>query len=271
MKRLTRQTLARGTREPLLHFAVLGLGLFALHRLVADRQSPPETVVIHADAEQRVTEQFVAMHGREPSQAELDGLLGELIDEELLYREGLALGLDRKDPIVRRRIVQRMRFVLEDAAAVEPTDEQLRLHLRENPERYAGPEQFDVRHVFFSDSRPDAEARARACATREGQDCDGDAFAHGNALRGVTAPQLDADWGKGPGAAVEHASVGNWDAMQSGLGWHAFVVERRFRSSAELERVRERVAEDWRAEQRDAERVMLRLRDKYEVRREAGA
>src|SRR6185503_9361121 len=98
--------LTRGRNEPLLHFAVLGIGLFALYSLVSDggESAGSEELVVDAPRIAALADQFVRSWRRAPTQAELDGLIESYVRDEVLYREGLALGLDRDDAVIRSRV-----------------------------------------------------------------------------------------------------------------------------------------------------------------------
>ena len=149
-------------REPLLHFLVLGAGLFALFGLVDDSEGTrTDRIVVTVGQIQRLAEGWTRTWQRPPTQAELDGLVVDFIREEVFYREALAMGLDRDDLIVRRRLRQKVEFLTDDlAAAVEPTEEELRGYLADNPEQFRIDSSFSFDHVYFNrDRRGDAAYR----------------------------------------------------------------------------------------------------------------
>src|SRR5262249_53039695 len=76
---------------------------------------------------------------------------GDKVQEEVLYREALAMGLDKDDTIVKRRMAQKMQFLAEDvAAAREPTTPELKSWYERNTEKFAQPSRFSFRHLYFS-------------------------------------------------------------------------------------------------------------------------
>ena len=93
-------------RDPLLHFVLLGAGLFALYRLVAGEDIGPSEIVVTARTVESLADNWQRTWQRPPTQAELDRLVDDYVREEVLYREALAMGLDRDDTIVRRRLRQ---------------------------------------------------------------------------------------------------------------------------------------------------------------------
>ena len=104
-------------REPLLHFLVGGALIFVLYRSVADDPAfVPDRIVIGEERVASLAATFQRTWLRPPTRLELDGLVQEFVDEEILYREGLALGLDRDDLVIRRRLRQKMEFLHLDHA-----------------------------------------------------------------------------------------------------------------------------------------------------------
>jgi hypothetical protein len=173
----------RRDRGPWPALLLVGAALWGLHR-VAQRPDP-RTLVVSGQTVAALREGLARHHDREPTAAELDVAVDAWIEEELLVREARVLGLDRADPIVRRRLAQKLRFSLEDADGVDdPGDEVLAAWHREHAELYRRPPRRGFTHVFAAGL--DAGARARAHAWVEALDAGadpegrGDAFPHGH-------------------------------------------------------------------------------------------
>ena len=137
-------------REPLLHLLLAGGGLLLVHRAVAPRREritvgAEERAALRADQQRR---------GGAPSAEDERQRVERFIDSELLYREALARGLDRGDVIVRRRLIQKMEFLLEAEADAEPPEAELAAALAASPGRYALPERLSLEQVFLSTERP---------------------------------------------------------------------------------------------------------------------
>ena len=130
----------RVTREPLFHFLILGALIFVAHGFITRHSTdkPGEIVVTQATIENLVTG-FSRTWQRPPTEDELLALARDYIREEAAYREALALGLDRDDMIVRRRLQQKLEFLSDDLATrKEPSDVELQTFLeahRDVPER----------------------------------------------------------------------------------------------------------------------------------------
>lgn len=245
----------RWWREPLLWFALLGLALFWINATFNVEGSNKE-ISVGPLVEQRISDQWQVQMGRPPSAEELQGLVEQWIKEEVYYREALNLGLDANDTIVRRRLVQKLRFLTEDiATAAEPTQAELAEYYEQNAQQYQQPARYSFRHRYFSADRreqaqTDAEQALEALT---------DAPAQGEATRNLGDPfmlqlafaersqrQIADLFGREFGAALPELSEGKWvGPVRSAYGWHlvyltAVLPERQ----QPLAEVRERVAAD---------------------------
>ena len=127
-------------RSPLLVFLALGVGAFAVERWLAAEDAGRRVITLTDEQVDALAARWDAQWGRPPTGRELRGLIDEAVREEILYREALRRGLDRGDPIVRRRLAQKMTFMLEDSAALpEPTAREVEEHFAAHAERYRGP------------------------------------------------------------------------------------------------------------------------------------
>jgi hypothetical protein len=157
---------SRILREPLLHVVVLGALLFALHRVVAPPQASDE-IVVPADALQALRDGFRASTGRMPSATDEQAMIDQLADDEVLVREALAMGLDSGDTVVRRRLIEKMRVLLEDVERIPPpTDADLERYLRANAARYTSPARVTFTQVFVSAGRAGARAADEAATLK---------------------------------------------------------------------------------------------------------
>ena len=150
-------------REPLLHFLLLGVVLFAAHGILArGGTSEPGRIVVSQGQIESMAMLFSRTWQRTPSDAELQGLIRSHVREEVLYREGLAMGLDRDDPIVRRRIAQKLEFVAESGDAAEPSDGELQAYLDLHRAVFAAEPKFTFRHVYLDPRRREKTLAADA-------------------------------------------------------------------------------------------------------------
>jgi hypothetical protein len=262
-------------RRPWLQLLAAGAALWAVQQCSAGAER--ERIVVGDDVVQGLRQDHRRRTGRLPTPAEEAALVRAFADDEILYREALALGLDRNDVVVRRRLVQNMTFLLEESSPVpEPDDATLEAHLAAHPERFAVPDRWSFEHVFVrqedGDERAAAE-RARALAARLAGGADatalGDPFAHGRSFARQSAREVDERFGPGFAARLGAQPAGAWsEPLASSYGLHLVrVVEHVPAAAAQLADVRGAVRDDWVRERRAAaERDALAgLRERYEV------
>jgi parvulin-like peptidyl-prolyl isomerase len=230
--------LHRWLHEPLLHFLLLGVLLFALFEwLGGDRGVMSNRVTVTTAQVQQLVAFFTRTWQRAPTEAELKGLVDEYVREEIAYREAVAMGLDRDDTVIRQRMRQKLEFLAEDAAsATPPTVAELQAYLDQHPDSFRVEPQVAFRQVFVDASRDgDAAARARALLgqlTIAGPDADiaelGDAIMLDPEL--PLAPQTDIArvFGSEFAASVVALEPGTWQGpVASGYGLHLVLVRER--------------------------------------------
>jgi hypothetical protein len=145
-------------REPLLHFALLGAAIFGGYRLIAPRVADASEIVITSDRIASISAQFSASHGgRPPREEELRAAVDACVRDEMLYREGLALGLDRDDPVVRNRIRQKADLLSEDALTSEPRDGDLAAYLAAHQAEFDIPGRVSFQQIYIDPGRHPGE------------------------------------------------------------------------------------------------------------------
>jgi parvulin-like peptidyl-prolyl isomerase len=279
MRSLNLMTMKRLLREPFLHFLLLGAALFALNAWrEAKRPADGEMAKIEVSAAviERLRAGYERQFGRSPEEDDLRGLVAAHIREEVLCREALALGLDRDDTIVRRRLAQKMEFLTDDiAGAAEPDDAAMRAFFETNAARYAKPARVSFRHVYFSTEKRGAKgdtAAREAHAALAGGASDktmGDAFLHGFEFAERDAQEITALFGGEFAAQIVTWRVGEWSApLTSSYGLHLVRVEARGATEpAKFDAVRETVLRDFNDERRRTanREVFEKLRERYHV------
>ncbi len=268
--------LRRLVREPLVHFAVLGAALVALHHAVAP--APPTRTIVVTTAVQRGFEQeHLRRHGRPPTPEEARALVDRYVDTEVMLREALALGLDRGDIIVRRRLVQKMEFLNEGAEPLPPpTDADLAAVLARHAEQYVIASRIGLTHVFVSSTQHPNDAAVVAAELHErlvaGEDPArlGDPFLRGRDFRAQTETELAGVFGPAFAHAVQTLPLDAWsDPIASSFGLHLVrVTERSGGRTATVDEARRELRHEWERERRAAlaRTALERLRGRYDVR-----
>ena len=266
--------------EPTLHFLLIGITLFAAYQWRAPGDSGGRRIVITQGVVDDLVTQHVAGKGREPSAAELNHLIESYVRDEILYREGVSLGLDRDDIVVKRRVRQKIEMIAEeDASTRAPTDADLSAYLVANQARFAQPAVLTFEQVFLGESTSGPRVVHAVAVTRK-------------ALRNGTDPeelgkptllprrmtQTPADlvarhFGDSFAAALEKVPVGEWSGpIDSSFGAHYVRVSERTPPVApQLDAVRDHVVREWENERRQRARTDAyeKMRAEYAVSIEA--
>jgi peptidyl-prolyl cis-trans isomerase C len=227
-------------REPLLHFLLLGVALFAVYGYMQRGRGGVESsrqIALTLDDLRQLDSYFESQWRRPPTADEFNSMVEDRIQEEVLYREGLAMGLDKDDTIVKRRMAQKVRFLTEDvAAAHEPTTDELSVWYEKNGEKFVLPGRVTFRHVYFSpDSRGqrahDDAVDALAKVASEPEDSKAaplkaDRFMFQEYYSDRSTEQLAKEFGPKFAHAILALKPSAWQGpIESGYGWHLVFVE----------------------------------------------
>jgi hypothetical protein len=268
--------LARVLREPLTHFVAIGIAIFVAAHVIEEQRSR-YNIAVSSAAVVRIANTYAQQYGAPPTPQQMRTMIDNQVREEIYLREGLALGLDRDDEIVRRRIAQKFDFLQQDQAAPrEPTEVQLRGWYAGHRDRFTEPARRSFEQRFYApDKRGDAEAKALAASAAHALAA-GKAAPEADAFPGPgTAVALSGDevervfGGQGFGAEVFAAVPGRWTGpLRSGFGWHLIrVTEARPARTRPLQEARDDVRRDWTEADRLArnDAVWQTLRARYSV------
>ena len=265
--------------EPMLHFVLIGLALFAIHRQLSPSASGGSRIVVTQGVIDDLAVQHEARWGRPPSRSELASLVESYVRDEILYREGVALGLDRDDPVVKRRVRQKLEVMAEEDTPVGvPTDAELSAYLAANAGRFTRPAVVSFEQVFIGSSATSARVELAALTRAAGPDFDPRSLSKPSILPPtMTATPSDLvarDFGVAFAAALEKVPVGEWiGPVGSAFGAHFVrVVERTPAVVPALPEVRDAVVREWESERRQRARNdnYRRLRSSYVVEIEDG-
>lgn len=268
-------------KEPLLHFLIAGAALFGayawMHRGSVTHAGQSSTVQVGIEDIEWLTQNWTTQWRRPPTPNELRGLVTDYTNELLLAREARSLGLEENDVIVRRRLAQKLTFLVENTARqAEPSDAELRRFYTANAERFRTDARISFRHIYFSPQHratPQADAtdtlrRLLDDGTLATADL-GDRLLLDADFPSETEQSVSGNFGADFARAVFSLETGVWSGpIESGYGLHLVRVSTRhdaqLRPFAEL---RERVVDEWRREQEKAakELYLAELRRKYRL------
>jgi peptidyl-prolyl cis-trans isomerase C len=228
----------RWLREPLVHFLLAGALIFATYELLnppADRTARATQVVLTKDDLRQLAIHWLAQSGTPATADQMRALVEQRVSQEILSREAVALGLDKDDEIIKRRLAQKMDFLAADIAALqEPGDAELRGWYAQNSGRFALPPRASFRHLYFSFDRPGARDRAAGILDKiSGKPADApevatlaDPFMFQDYYAERAPDQIAKEFGPGFAKAVFGLKPGAWQGpIQSGYGWHLVFVD----------------------------------------------
>jgi len=269
--------------EPLPHFLLIGTVLFGLYNYMNRGRGGFESskqIVLSLDELRQMDMYFESQWHRQPTRTEFQAMVEDKVREEVLYREGLAMGLDKDDEIVKRRMAQKMQFLAEDvAAAYEPSTAELKAWFEKNSQRFALPSRYSFRHLYFSPDKRGKNAQddaTKVLARIAGQPEDsrlaaqtGDSFMFQDYYADRTPEAIAKEFGPPFAVALEKLKPGSWQGpIESGYGWHLVFVDTvipgRIPAFEEMERD---VKTAWLAEQKQQawQKAYKEMRAKYAV------
>jgi hypothetical protein len=245
-------------KEPLLHFLLVGAGIFIAYNLSSEPgSSAPRHIVVTEGRVEHLATGFARTWQRPPTDSELAGLIDAWVRDEIATREATALGLDQDDTVIRRRLRQKLEFVSEDIAAqAEPTDADLDAYLCAHPEAFRVERRFTFRQVYLDpakhgDNLGHASEKMLAQLQRAGGDLDssalGDSLLLEHMFKSVPAGEIAKQFGEEFATKLGELSLGRWQGpIESGYGVHLVLVSERTEGRLPaLADVREAVRREW--------------------------
>lgn len=259
------------TREPLVHFLLAGVLVFAFFSMRGEEADPTSRVIdVDRNTQAAIALGFEQMMGRAPTDAELDSQIERYVREEVLYREALRLGFDRDDAVVRRRLAQKMDMVASARAeTAQPSDKTLQGWYAAHPERFADEARYTLDQLWFS-----TVGKAKSGMARLGSGADwhqlGERIDLPASLENEPRRELLARFGERFVEELDRLEPGDeWQGpVASGLGWHLVRLTAREPGRVPpFADIRQQVEDDWRAEtiaERKEEAYRI-LRDAYRI------
>lgn len=267
---------ARLLREPILQFLLIGAALFLGYALVSPDRGEDDRIVVTQAVVDDLARQYVARWNRPPDAETLARLVESHVRDEVLYREGVALGLDRDDPVIKRRVRQKLELISEEALGADaPTDAQLAEFMGANADRFRRPPRLSFEQVPLDGTLAPPQLDTEIATIR-------DALARGADPATLGAPTLlprrhdglpldlvARDFGSAFAQRLQALPVGEWSGpVRSGFGAHLVRVTAVVPSELPpLEVVRTEVAREWELQRRtrSAEDGYRKMRARYRV------
>jgi hypothetical protein len=281
-----RSRIARLAGEPLFHFFLIGVLIYAAYAFTGGQtlEDDAKKITITAGEITWLEDVWKKRWNRAPTPQELQGVVSQLLRERVLSSEAIAMGLDKDDIVIRRRLSQKLEYLSQDlAGAGTPTDEELAAFLTQNAKAYETPALVTLTHIFFDpDKRGDQaleEAKTQKVVLANLKVAPTDARSYGDQflLQSYyperTYAELSKLFGSGFVKTLIGLSSGEWHGpVLSGYGVHlVYIHHREDARPAKLEDVKERVLADWQDNRRKelSEKYLSGLLERYQVRIES--
>lgn len=255
-------------REPLLHFALLGGALFLVDHTLFSKADDGRSIVVGGEVNSEAIHTFEKARGRAPNEQELEALHRVWLDNEVLYREGLALGVDKGDPAIRERVIFKALSVVDSNVKVPPASEKvLRAWFDGHRDKYDEPARYDFEEAALSGDSSEAAVRQFVSALNDGTP--GDAKAGLRVFKARPLPTLVESYGPEFAKALDESKPGSWHALATRDGFRAIRLNSLTPPKpAVFEVVRGIVLHDWTdataSEQRTA--AVRALKKKYTIK-----
>jgi hypothetical protein len=260
-------------REPLLHFLLAGAGLFLLFDYVSEPTAAGDDQIIVTSGQiEHLASLFVKTWQRPPTDEELHGLIDSFILEEVLYREATAIGLDKDDTIIRRRLKQKMEFLVDDFSAADPSDVNLQQFMDADPERFRADARITFEQVYMVDPAPGAAEAALAALQNDAPGAFEWAGLSGLLPRrfdDTSATSIASQFGSSFREALFALETGKWTGpVESPFGMHLVRIDQITEGRVPpLSEIQDAVRRDWLSDRRRnaQEALFQEFRNKYSI------
>lgn len=266
--------------DPLTHFLLIGAALFMVFELVNPApQTQENTILISSGDIEALRATFARTWQRQPTDEELGRIIQEKIRDEIAYREAIAMGIDKNDVIIQKRLRMKIELLLEDMAGITtPSDQELQAFLNENRTKYQQDPKIAFKQVFINNdrSKPETEellgriiGELRQAGSKAEPALFSDVIMLPAQVPLSSAANISRQFGKDFTTALLKSELGTWvGPVRSGYGFHLVFVEEVVPGrDPELAEIRQVVERDWSVKKREAliEQAYLKLQERYPV------
>ncbi len=260
-------------REPVILFFLLGTFLYiSYNQLTNYFDSKSREIIVDQNEILLLEESFRKTWNREPTQNEIDNLIGNRVMDEIFFKEAVAMGLDKTDPAVKRRLRQIMELMLDNFSTIYPTESQLRKYLSENPEKFQKAPRLSFRHLYFP-----LEDKQIALEFLSGlqkgitkpEDHPGGLYLIPSSFEDESQNEIERLFGEKFSQEILAIEVGSWKGpVESAYGWHLLKVSDFVDSELPpLDKIWDAVEREWSVERKKEikDEQYKVLRDHYDV------
>ena len=261
-------------QQPLFHFVVLGALIFLFHSWFGDQQNAnPERIIVTVPQVERMAGLWYKTWGRPPSDLELHGLVRDYIKEEIYYREAIKLGLDINDTVIRRRLRQKMEFMISPDLLSTPNDNDLSKFLNENTDEFIIKPSYSFKQVYFKSDQRGLALETQLLLNQADQNSNlleiGSPISLPKSLDSATQRQIMRLFGQQFYDSLSTLTVDKWsEPIESGFGFHLINISMKTDTHIPpLSEIRQAVMNSWSATQRITaeENAFEKYLDQYDI------
>lgn len=259
-------------REPLFLFVSMGVLLFILYSFLSSQLNQNnKQIVVNASQVAFLTETFKKTWNRDPTEKEITAQIENHIKDEVFYREAVAMGLDKSDPAVKRRLRQLLELMMDDASNAFPSEEQLRTYLQENAEKFEEDPLITFDQVYFAEDKTAADAQLDRSSGKGSID----------RSQTSTLALLPSSFSDEPSFSIERSfgqqftqqlfaqETGKWAGpIRSAYGWHlVYIEEIQAGKVPELDEIWDEVEREWALERKNQkkEQQYEQMKSNYKI------
>ena len=260
--------LSKIIKEPLLHFLFIGACLFGLYAMInPDAMQSDKRIVVDQGQINSLSQRFQRVWQREPTEKELQSLIEDFVIEEIYYREALAMGIDKNDPVIRRRLRQKMEIYTDNlATTLAPSEQELNQYLQQHRDKFKTDNRYSFKQVYISTDRAEDKLQAIIASTQnalhKGESVSGDRSLLPEMFTEADSYSIDRTFGQGFAVKLDTLALNQWSQpLQSGLGIHFVMLSDRQQGQLPLlSMIRDKVEREWRFDQ--LQKIDQSLREK---------
>ncbi|MFL2692726.1 MAG: peptidyl-prolyl cis-trans isomerase [Gammaproteobacteria bacterium] len=257
-------------KQRLFIFFILGI-LILTADLVFNDENEDKITIFESEINSLIGT-WVNQVGREPTIQEVDGIIKQLLDEEILYREAIKLGLDKNDIIIKRRLAQKIGFLRQEADSTLPSEQEISDFYNQNLDKYFVGKRITFSHVYFSSSETDRDEASNALSLIQSGSSEtsfGEPFLLGKNFSSKTITEIERSFGKRFSEDIQNLAPKKWSGpLNSVYGSHLVYVNSIANSfTPTLEDIKNVVINDVVLEKQNnsTKKYLKELRNKYQI------
>ena len=257
-------------KQRLFIFLILGILILSAD-LIFNDESEDKITIFESEINSLIGT-WVDQVGREPTIQEVDGIIKQLLDEEILYREAIKLGLDKNDIIIKRRLAQKIGFLRQEADSSLPSEKEVNDFYNQNTKNYFVDKRITFSHIYFSESKDqEVEAKRALNLIRSGTtETDfGEPFLLGKNFSAKSISEIERSFGKEFSEVIQNIVPQEWSGpLNSEYGSHLIFVNSISESfTPALEEIKNIVVSDVILEKQNnsVKEYLKELRSKYQI------